>query len=263
MSKSIVIFLLFLATQLVAFCGAVLVDNAGRLTGDAVGAVQAVRPATLGAVQLAADAVLVVLLTLTRLVRRHPLTCGLRTGAAPYVAGVAGVLLAALGLDLLLQPLALGDGGQMEVFREMSRSVPCVVLLCLVGPLVEELVFREGILRHLGAAGLGPLGACIVSALVFGAVHANWAQAVPAVALGFLLGLLYLRTGDIRLSLPAHVLNNCVAVGLMYVPDGAQPLSGLGAAGAAVLGAVLLAAGLAAVLAGAAPRFNVKETPRL
>lgn len=270
MSKSIVIIVLFVAAQVVAFCGALLVENAGALAGADVpltagddSLALTVRPATLGVAQLVADVVLVGLLLLVGLVRRRFFTAGRRAGAGPGVLAVAGVLLAAFGLDLVLQPLALPDGGQMDLFLEMTRSVPCVVLLCLVGPLVEELVFREGLLRHLAAAGLHPLVACGVSALVFGVVHANWAQAVPAALLGFVLGLLYLRTGDLRLSLPAHVLNNALAVLLLRWPDAASWSDGLAATSLLLAGGALLVLGTAAVITVLRRHTDFKETLRV
>ena len=55
----------------------------------------------------------------------------------------------------------------------------------MVGTLAEELTYRAGILR-LTRKHIGNIGAIIISALLFGLVHGNLFQAIPAFFLGII-----------------------------------------------------------------------------
>ncbi len=132
---------------------------------------------------------------------------------------VMGVLLLSVAVSQVSDIFSLPDGGTAELFEGMRRSPLCLLLICFVGPLTEELVFRAGIVRCLSLRGLQGWVAAMVSAAAFGAVHGNLAQALPAFVIGVVLGLLYLRTGDLRMCLPAHVANNVLGVALICFPS--------------------------------------------
>ena len=117
--------------------------------------------------------------------------------------------------------------------------------LCLVGPLVEELIFREGIARQLRSLGMRTFWAALLSGAAFGMVHMNLAQAIPAIILGTALGLHYFRTNDLRLCLTAHVLNNTLAVVLLFFPELETALAGVAAPLLSTIAAVLIIAGAA------------------
>lgn len=135
------------------------------------------------------------------------------------VRAAVAFLLLALGVSFLLEPLGLEDGGMGRTFDAMKRNPLCLLVLCLIGPLTEELVFRAGISRSLFRAGLPQWAAAVVSSFAFALVHGNLAQGIPAFILGIALSLLYFRTGNLRLCLPAHILNNAAAVVLLHFPE--------------------------------------------
>jgi membrane protease YdiL (CAAX protease family) len=133
---------------------------------------------------------------------------------------IGSTLLLALGTSLLVQPFDLDDGGSTLLFEAMKGDVLCVILLVFVGPLLEEVIFREGILRQLIMRyKLNPILSILLSALAFGFFHANFMQAIPAILMGILLGAFYILSGDIRLSYTAHVVNNASAILLLYFPQ--------------------------------------------
>lgn len=85
-----------------------------------------------------------------------------------------------------------------------------VALAVIIGPLVEEIVFRGVILR--GLLGRWPQWAAItVSAAMFTVMHFNPAQAPVALLLGMILGWVYARTRSLGLVFVAHALNNLSA----------------------------------------------------
>uniref|UniRef100_A0AB33IXV8 Type II CAAX endopeptidase family protein n=1 Tax=Prevotella sp. GTC17253 TaxID=3236793 RepID=A0AB33IXV8_9BACT len=87
------------------------------------------------------------------------------------------------------------------------------VVIGILAPFVEEMVFRGAILRRL----LGAMGqkwhwvAILISAVLFGSVHGNLPQFVHAVLLGLLLGWLYYRTDSIVPGVVLHWVNNTIA----------------------------------------------------
>jgi uncharacterized protein len=86
-------------------------------------------------------------------------------------------------------------------------------LTCVVAPICEEFLFRGYIFTAL-RNWRGTLPAALVTAVLFGGVHAGSAPAldlVPLAALGFGLCLLYRYSGSLYPCIVAHCLNNCLA----------------------------------------------------
>jgi hypothetical protein len=92
-------------------------------------------------------------------------------------------------------------------------------VLILVAPLTEEPVFRGVILRGL-AGRHSPAVAIGVSAVLFGAMHANPWQFVTATALGIVYGWWFLRTRSLVPCLIGHALNNGLVLALSHVTLG-------------------------------------------
>ena len=103
-------------------------------------------------------------------------------------------------------------------FAEMSRAqagydlVPVLIAITVSSPIGEEFLHR-GVVFTMFRGLLPPLGAAVVSALVFSAVHMNMAQAVTTVFLGFVSALLYERTHMMVYPIAFHMLFN---IGSMF-----------------------------------------------
>lgn len=85
-------------------------------------------------------------------------------------------------------------------------------VVCLLVPLVEELVFRGAVLRSL--LNWKPSRhwmMIVVSALLFSVVHMNPAQMPHAFVIGLLLGWMYYRTQSIVPGVAFHWANNTIA----------------------------------------------------
>lgn len=220
MKKSVLTIALFLLMQLVCMALALLLANGQRLLDGLPldGRLLEQQPEWSGIALLGGFVVLAALLRVAGCIRRRPLSPAgswhLRGSVRPLLAALS----LAFSLSFLLTPLGLDDAGTTAQFASMRGSIPCLLLLTVVGPVGEELVFREGILRQWRQGGRPLWQAVVVSALLFAAAHGNPAQAVPALAHGLLFGLFYVRTGDIRLSAAAHILNNTLAVVLLGFP---------------------------------------------
>ena len=77
------------------------------------------------------------------------------------------------------------------------------------------MLFRGAIEGFFLRKGIKPAVAIVVSAIIFGVIHANPAQIFFAFILGLIFGWMYYRTGSILPSVVGHVLNNTVSVSVM------------------------------------------------
>lgn len=167
---------------------------------------------------LVAETILIVVLWMCHLTGPTPLRCYRKGMPRKWLLAIMGFVVLAFGINFLLTPLNLEDFDQTANFAEMKESWLCLILLCFVGPMAEEFTFREGILRSLKKNGLNPWIAIFTSAFAFGIIHVDPMQVIPAIALGIALGVLYHKTGDLRLCLIAHILNNTLAVLELEIP---------------------------------------------
>ena len=106
---------------------------------------------------------------------------------------------------------------------QMMGSYGGYVVVCLLAPVVEELVFRGAILRALLQGMSRHWVAIVMSALLFALIHMNPAQMPHAFCLGLLLGWMYYRTRSIIPGIMVHWVNNTVAYALYnIVPNAAD-----------------------------------------
>ena len=128
---------------------------------------------------------------------------------------VVGCIVAAfsciIATDLASELLDLPDFME-EQFLGMARNVWGIVAIALVGPVVEELVFREAMLGYMLRNGVGMWAAVLMSALMFGVVHGNPVQIPFAFIMGIVFGLIYCKTGNVWLTTVIHIINNSIAV---------------------------------------------------
>lgn len=130
---------------------------------------------------------------------------------------VSQVILAVVGTTVLsfvvsqLGPQAEGVRQITEAVHNPSVLIPTFLVLAVLAPLVEELVFR-GLLYGWIAGRWGPLPAFIASSLVFAAAHAEPAHIVLVLPLGFWFGWLRWRTNSLVPTIVAHMINNGFAV---------------------------------------------------
>lgn len=81
-----------------------------------------------------------------------------------------------------------------------------VIGIAVVPGIFEELFARKAIIGY--GRKYGNYFALIVSALIFGLLHMNLAQGIFAFFMGLVFGIIFLKTGDIRLTIILHIINN-------------------------------------------------------
>lgn len=109
---------------------------------------------------------------------------------------------------------------QMKKAMEILLNGPVWIVLLSVSvfaPFFEEWLCRGIILRGL-LAKMKPVWAIIISAAVFGLIHMNLWQAIPAFLIGCLLGYVYYKTGSLKLTMLMHCVNNTLSVIISRIP---------------------------------------------
>ena len=127
----------------------------------------------------------------------------------PLVAAlVPGLVVAMGGLMAVLERLAPLSRWEQELFeRFASGSLPILVSICVLAPVLEEMLFRGLVLRSF--LGRYPRWQAIgFSAILFGAAHLNLYQFAVGVVSGLLLGWLYERTRSLLPCIALHGFYN-------------------------------------------------------
>jgi membrane protease YdiL (CAAX protease family)/uncharacterized RDD family membrane protein YckC len=108
---------------------------------------------------------------------------------------------------------------QKDIARDLGldsgivAAVPAVFLIAVAAPIAEEIFFRGMLFGGLRRR-LSTFPAAVISALVFGALHATTGVSAvpPLIVFGFVLALLYEKTGSLVPGMIAHALNNALAL---------------------------------------------------
>lgn len=104
-------------------------------------------------------------------------------------------------------------------FDHILSSWAGVCYVALLGPVLEELLFRGAITREL-LRKFRPGMAIFISGLLFGLIHFNPVQTVFGFLAGMLLAWLYWRTRSVIPCVVVHVLNNSLSVyAMLAYPD--------------------------------------------
>lgn len=93
------------------------------------------------------------------------------------------------------------------------NTIVISIQVIIIGPIIEELIFRKILLgKLLDKFSNRPIKAIVYSALIFGIVHLNIIQGVAAFGGGIILGLIYYYTKSIKATIFAHILNNFLII---------------------------------------------------
>ena len=141
-------------------------------------------------------------------------------GLAGYLM-IFPLLFLASFLMMLLGPLFRIQPQPQDVLSSaVGLSPPWFLVLSLsavvVAPLTEELLLR-GFFYATLRRYIGPLGAIVLSALVFSLLHGYAFGFLALFLIGFLLSYLYERTGSLVASICAHAANNLYSLLVVYL----------------------------------------------
>ncbi|HWR01971.1 MAG TPA: CPBP family intramembrane glutamic endopeptidase [Chlorobaculum sp.] len=126
-------------------------------------------------------------------------------------------------LDLFISKIA--GGGSISGFLATAAVIVLTPAIC------EELFFRGFVQKSLSEI-LSPTKGVLLTGLVFALFHMEWFNLLPLTLLGWYIGYIYLKSGDLAVPAAAHGTNNLMALVLLKI----QGLTGVAAADNAASG---------------------------
>jgi membrane protease YdiL (CAAX protease family) len=123
---------------------------------------------------------------------------------------------AAVGFYLLCSfayTLLVGTPHQENIAKGFGALPIQILLIVVAAPICEEVCFLGMLFGGLRQR-VPRIGAALISALIFGGLHATTGVSAvpPLIVFGFVLALLYEKTGSIIPGILLHMLNNSVAL---------------------------------------------------
>ncbi len=110
-------------------------------------------------------------------------------------------------MEMGLNLIGYSAMSSMEAASSGSTTISMFIYAGIVGPIVEELIYRGFVMRALEKHG--KTLAIVVSSILFGVMHGNIPQAVFASVVGIVLGYTAMRY-SIVWSIILHIFNNLV-----------------------------------------------------
>ncbi len=158
-----------------------------------------------------------------------------------------GLFFLALLPNSFLQGLFVKAGSSSTVtlpsMETAGEIILAILIICVLPACGEEMMFRKVFCE--GMKGNNEWVIVLFGGLFFSLTHFNLVQTVHQFVLGCALCLLYLRTGNITLTVVAHFLNNLLALFLAGWTEGIIEWDNLATLGIAfAVGAVLFVAGV-------------------
>ncbi|SFH75615.1 CPBP family intramembrane glutamic endopeptidase [Pisciglobus halotolerans] len=136
--------------------------------------------------------------------------------------GIAGTLLAFVGqyvavaIEFFVFHLPLGSQNTQDILLTVGTYPLFLLLVSILGPVMEEFVFRKVIFGFLYDV-IGGIGAAVISSLAFAFIHMDGHILIYSF-MGFVFSFIYFKTKSIAAPIISHALmNSLVAVAsLMY-----------------------------------------------
>jgi len=129
--------------------------------------------------------------------------CSIASLGAGYMLNIVGTCIN-YGISMVTGKSFLEMNPVMDMMFDLSPSM--LIYSCLLGPLMEEWMFRGIILKR--ARLFGDWTAVVFTAVLFGLMHGNISQFLYATAIGLILGYVAVKTNGIRYTVLIHILVN-------------------------------------------------------
>jgi CAAX protease family protein len=146
-------------------------------------------------------------------VRQAAAQLGLRRFRVPSAVKWMFAAIGAYLLFAIVYTAIFGVPEQEDIAEEFGTVPVQILLIVIAAPISEEVCFRGMLFGGLRERWPRIIAA-LLSGLIFGALHAfiGLSAVPPLIAFGFILALLYEKTGSIVPGILLHMLNNSVAL---------------------------------------------------
>lgn len=131
-----------------------------------------------------------------------------------------------MGYDSLIGSVIVNQFGIDQDLKEsfeliLGAPILGIFYIIVIAPIFEEILYRGIIFGGLRRKGQSFVFSAYLSALLFGLMHMNVSQGINAFVLGLLAAYVYEQTGNLKISIGLHLLNN------LYVTLGGYWMEGL------------------------------------
>lgn len=131
------------------------------------------------------------------------IVCAVASLGVGYLLNFAGTFINAY-IGQFTGKSAMEMNPVVEMTAEFSPSM--LLYMCVVGPIMEEVMFRGFLLKR--ARVFGDWTAVVYTALMFGLLHGNISQFLYATAIGLIFGYVAVKTNSIRYTIALHMIVN-------------------------------------------------------
>lgn len=154
-------------------------------------------------------------------VEKHKMTVGQFIACIFMNSGVIGAgMIIGMIMEKIMEGLCGTTGGQVITDMMLGSDDFWRILTVGIGaPIVEELIFRKFLIDRIHKYGEGI--AILISGMLFGLFHGNFAQFFHTTGVGLFLAFIYIRTGKVWYTILLHmVVNMCTSVITMKIVSG-------------------------------------------
>lgn len=133
------------------------------------------------------------------------------------------VAVGTIACAIVCEPITLLLPEMPEFMKNLMETIAggplwaSLLATAVFAPFFEEWLCRGIVLRGM-LQKYSPTVAIVISAAFFAIIHLNPWQALPAFILGCLFGLVYYKTGSLKLTMLMHCANNAFSVLLSRLP---------------------------------------------
>ncbi|MGX8833378.1 CPBP family glutamic-type intramembrane protease [Amedibacillus sp. YH-ame6] len=191
-------------------------NSMGMITFTNVSTIVATVGATLFVVYLFKKSLKITIPTL----KKNPFSFGkilYYTGIGMGLSSIAGFLIFFLNMFLNIFGIALTTP-DFSLQYDLLNNILMFIMVCIVAPIFEELLYRGLILTALKR--FGNMFAIIITSILFALAHGNIPQTIPTFFISLVLCYVVLRSNSLLPAILIHFINNAISmVATMYMDN--------------------------------------------
>ncbi|MHC5408293.1 lysostaphin resistance A-like protein [Listeria seeligeri] len=130
------------------------------------------------------------------------------------IGGVIGLYIGQIICSIIISLISgnIDESANTERLVNLTKAAPIfLIFISILGPILEELVFRKVIFGGLSNV-MNIHVAAVISSLFFGLLHGDISFLLSYFVIGLILCFLYTKTKRISVSMGAHILMNTIVL---------------------------------------------------
>ncbi|MEH7121974.1 CPBP family intramembrane glutamic endopeptidase [Bacillus sp. JJ1532] len=213
------ILIAYTGMQLSSLIGVPFIAFWGTLSGKSMADMQTT--AVTSWIVISFTITLIISLAILRKEMKESLSMRNSTSAGTSIAwAIGGVFLALFAQSIAanienLIGIEMGSENTQQIIRLIQASPIVVVISSIIGPILEEIVFRKVIFGTLHKR-LNFFLSALISSVIFALAHFEFEHILLYSAMGFTFAFLYVKTKRILVPIFAHVAMNTLVVIIQF-----------------------------------------------